>query len=253
MNLSQNQILIGLAVLFVLYYLKSKKTVAGIKRKEYFVSAPNVSQPTISGSNAVASISVGGLSPMALQQSTTTEALPYYDQGFSQSYAEVTIDEAALQPDAVAVGQPQEVSVLREPIYRLNLPPISGPVTVPQNTMVIYPGGNKVEYQPSPGTENMMKPGPNMVPFDQDTSFNKVLNTDYPGNDISCELYVGGTDMTSCQKYCHKDSGCSGFVDVKPGVNPVFPQGFCCMKNRAETPMQTTGVDAYLKQEMAPY
>lgn len=239
-SLSQEQWMMVVAVLLFVFWIKCKCV------GESFVAVPTSKQQTLSGSNTPASITVDGMNPMPLQTIEAATPLPYFQPGFSDQWANIEVLPED-QSGAVATGQPmpiQTVDAARMPIYKVNLPPIVAPMTIPATSA-----------STTSTTQALDLAGPNAprVPANANVAYNQIVAVDYPGNDIMCSLYDKGvSDPETCRLQCHGDAKCVGFVDVKPGANPVLPGGFCCSKRSMTDPLATAGVDSYVKQLMRP-
>jgi hypothetical protein len=97
--------------------------------------------------------------------------------------------------------------------------------------------------------------GSNMpkTPADTNVSYNTILNVDYPGNDMMCEMYDGPNgDPSVCASSCQSDPKCRGYANISANTNPVFPQGFCCTKHTMSDPIASNGVTSYAKMNMSP-
>lgn len=220
-------------------------------------------QQTITGSKLPVSVSAGGLQPAGLEIISNTIPLPYYSQDFTDSWADIQIGESeeGSSGAAISTGQPMPVQIVssqKMPTYRVNLPSISAPMTIPATSTSIAPGstipGGSVSLDSVSGSVSSSAPPVPYTPPEADKAYNKVHGVDWPGNDIHCDMYgdEGVKDFTSCQNKCQTNPKCIGFVDVKPGANEVFPQGFCCAKHTMVDPMATAGVDSYHKMSMSP-
>lgn len=217
--------------------------------KDSFVAVPTVPQETLTGTKAAASIAVDGLLPMSLETVTETAPIPFYNQAYGDVWAEIeTLYTTDDNQGAVATGSPlpiQTVQQPRIPVFKINIPPIAPPITIPATSL---PQG--------PALTNAMTPsGPNapQVPPQQEYAYNPQPGVDFPGNDIQCQLYEKVSDTAdTCRSFCQSRPDCKGYVDVKPGTSPVVPGGFCCAKNTMTDPLPTPGVDAFHKQMMQP-
>lgn len=96
--------------------------------------------------------------------------------------------------------------------------------------------------------------GSNMpqTPQNINVSFNAMASTDFPGNDMMCQMYDDGMTASACQEACKADPKCKGYADISPNTNAVFPQGFCCAKHTMVDPIQSGGVTSYAKMTMSP-
>lgn len=238
---TQQQLIIGVVVvsLLCLWWLDKKSA------EPFDTEAPLTT--TLTGTNMPASIYTGGQQVAALSVIEESTPLPYFNNGlYQETWAELQVTSEDTG-GAVASGQPMPVQVVqtpRLPTYTVRVPPISAPMTIPATSLT--PTGAT--------TSSITQTGPNapQVPPVEDKSYNKVASVDWPGNDISCEMYSEGNDASTCRSFCQQSPKCVGYVDVKAGTNPVFPAGFCCSKHTMVDPMSSIGVDAYHKMNMSP-
>lgn len=207
-------------------------------------------QQTLSGSNFPSSITVDGVNVAPLRIMKEDIPLPWYNVDPSGAeYASLNVASGASN-DAdhagIASGQPMPISVQPSSVlYSVNLPPITS------RTLAV-PTTYKSQFGTT-ASSNLIGVNAHQVPIESDKSFNPVHNVDFPGNDLMCEMYTTSTQGPEvCREKCFGDKKCVGYVNIHPNTNPVFPQGFCCAKHTMVDVMESKGVDAFLKMNMAP-